>query len=176
MSMSYVCVLTTTENTITYHNTLCCSLQNFAQALFSVSLGATTRKRKKIIGQATFWHEVKVVCCLPTPFYTPKCSRSHKGLAPHKVLLREIWERFQLTDISTVWQQKSNYLKRAKSGWKRVIKEMITGSPSFFLFPTLPTFREPGTCHDNLSILNWKLLCDLIMTLLPLGGILPAFQ
>ena len=52
----------------------------------------------------------------------------------------------------------------------------LTGSSSFFLFPTPPTFREPGTSHDNLSILNWKLLCDLNMTLLPLGGILPAFQ
>ena len=32
--------LTTTENTITYHNTLCWSLQNFAQALSSVSFGS----------------------------------------------------------------------------------------------------------------------------------------
>ena len=32
--------LTTPENTITYHNVLCLSPQNFAQALFSVSLGA----------------------------------------------------------------------------------------------------------------------------------------
>ena len=33
-------LLTTPENTITYHHTLCWSLQNFAEALFSVSLGA----------------------------------------------------------------------------------------------------------------------------------------
>ena len=32
--------LTTPENTLTYHNVLCLSPQNFAQALFSVSLGA----------------------------------------------------------------------------------------------------------------------------------------
>ena len=31
-------ILTTPENTITYHNALCLSPQNFAQALFSVSL------------------------------------------------------------------------------------------------------------------------------------------
>ena len=57
MSMSYVCailVLTTTENTITYNNTLCCSLQNFAEALFSVFLGATTRKRKKSLDKQHF--------------------------------------------------------------------------------------------------------------------------
>ena len=33
-------LLTTTENTITYHNALCLSPQNFAYALSSVSLGA----------------------------------------------------------------------------------------------------------------------------------------
>ena len=33
-------LFTTPENTITYHHTLCWSLQNFAEALFSVTLGA----------------------------------------------------------------------------------------------------------------------------------------
>ena len=33
-------ILTASENTITYHNALCFSPQNFAWALFSVSLGA----------------------------------------------------------------------------------------------------------------------------------------
>ena len=33
-------VLTTPENTVTYHNTLYWSLQNFAEALSSVSLGS----------------------------------------------------------------------------------------------------------------------------------------
>ena len=47
------------------------------------------------------------------------------------MISREIWERFQLIDISTVWQPKSNYLKRAQSERKRVVKEMITGSLSF---------------------------------------------
>ena len=28
------------------------------------------KKKKKILEQAAFWHEVKVVCCLPTPFFT----------------------------------------------------------------------------------------------------------
>ena len=32
--------LTTTENTITYHNTLCWSLQNFAEELSLASLGS----------------------------------------------------------------------------------------------------------------------------------------
>ena len=40
--------LTTPENTITYLNALCLSPQNFAQALFSVSLGAIlTPKRNR---------------------------------------------------------------------------------------------------------------------------------
>ena len=61
-------------------------------------------------------------------FCTPNCSRSYKGLAPREIISREIWERFQLIDVSTVWQPKSNYLKRAESGRKRVVEEMITGS------------------------------------------------
>ena len=70
-------------------------------------------------------------------FYTPDCTRSHEGLAPCEIISREIWERFQLIHISTVWQLKSNHLKRAKSGRKRVVKEMITGSLSlpFSFFP-----------------------------------------
>ena len=114
------------------------------------------------------------MCCLPTRFYTPNCSRSRKGLAPREIISREIWERFQLIDISTVWQPESNYLKRVKSGRKRVVKEMISGSLSLpfplFLpanfsralyFRVFPTIWEPGTgytsCHpagapnDNFS-------------------------
>ena len=30
-------------------------------------------------------------------------------LAPREIISREIWERFQLIDISTVWQPKSNH-------------------------------------------------------------------
>ena len=29
-----------------------------------------SEKKKKLLEQAAFWHEVKVVCCLPTPFFT----------------------------------------------------------------------------------------------------------
>ena len=60
----------------------------------------------------------------------------------------EIWGRFQVVNTSTVWQPKSNYLKGAKSGRKRVVQEMITGSLSpfpFSLFPARPTFRAPFT-------------------------------
>ena len=86
-------------------------------------------------------------------FYTPYCSHSHKGLAPREITSREIWERFQLIDISTVWQPKSNYLKRAKSGRKRVVKEMITGSLSFpFPFPAPPTFRVPFSSVSSPTI------------------------
>ena len=53
---------------------------------------------------------------------------------PRKMLSREIWERFQLIKISTVWQPNPPH---AKSGWKRVVKEMMTSSLSlpFSLFP-----------------------------------------
>ena len=65
-----------------------------------------------------------------------------------------------LIDISNVWQPKSNYLKRAKSGRKRVLKEVIAGLlslPPFYHFPAprpfsrtyhfrvFPTIWEPGT-------------------------------
>ena len=90
-------------------------------------------------------------CANRPTFYTPDCSRSHKGLAPCQIISQEIWERFQFIDISTLWQPKSNYLKCAKSGQKRVVKEMITGSlPSFFLFfPAPPTFRMPFTLGSS---------------------------
>ena len=103
---------------------------------------------------------------LPTDplLHSKYCSRSRKGLAPREIFSREIWERFQLIDISTVWQPESNYLKRAKSGRKRVVKEMISGSLSLpfplflpanfsraFYFRVFPTIWEPGTgytsCH-----------------------------
>ena len=60
---------------------------------------------------------------------------------------REIWGRFQVVNTSTVWQPKSNYLKGAKSGRKRVVEEMMTGSLSlpFSLFPARPPFRAPFT-------------------------------
>ena len=60
---------------------------------------------------------------------------------------REIWGRFQVVNTSTVWQPKSNYLKGAKSGRKRVVQEMMTGSLSlpFSLFPARPPFRAPFT-------------------------------
>ena len=58
--------LTTTENTITYHYALCFLPQNFAWALFSVSLGATsTPKRnwrqclRKILG----WQTNSIMVC-----------------------------------------------------------------------------------------------------------------
>ena len=83
------------------------------------------------------------MCCLPTRFLHSSCSRLCKGLAPCEIILGEILRKI----ISTVWQLKSNYLKHAKSGQKRVVKEMIAGSVplpfSFFLFPTPPTFRVP---------------------------------
>ena len=94
---------------------------------------------------------------VPTRFLHYKLITFLKGMfAPGEIISREIWEGFQLIDISTVWQPKSNYLKRAKSGWKRVVKEMITGSlclpfsrPSnfkrAFYFRGFPTIWEPGT-------------------------------
>ena len=60
---------------------------------------------------------------------------------------REIWGRFEVVNTSTVWQPKSNYLKGAKSGRKRVVEEMMTGSLSlpFSLFPARRPFRAPFT-------------------------------
>ena len=59
-------VLTTPENIITYHNAFCLSPQNFAYALFSVSLGAVlTPKRNwrqwlsKILG----WQTKSIMVC-----------------------------------------------------------------------------------------------------------------
>ena len=40
--------LTTTENTITYHNTLCWSLQHFAEELSLVSLGSFKWPQEKL--------------------------------------------------------------------------------------------------------------------------------
>ena len=49
--------------------------------------------------------------------------------------------------FSAKYQKPCNYLKHAKSGQKRVVKEMIAGSVplpfSFILFPTPPTFCVP---------------------------------
>ena len=93
------------------------------------------------------------------------CSRLHKELAPREIILQEIRERLQLIDISKVWQPKSNYLKRAKSGRKRVVKEMISGSlllpfPLFcpanfsraFYFRVFPTIWEPGTGYTGVNV------------------------
>ena len=69
-----------------------------------------------------------------------------------KILTREIWERIQLIDISNVWQLQSNYLKRAKSEQKGVMKEMITGSISlsFSFFLPCPPFLVPFTGWTNI--------------------------
>ena len=55
------------------------------------------------------------------------------------MLLREIWERFQLIEISTVWQP-NLIISHAKSGWKRVVKEMMTGSRYRFPFSLAANF------------------------------------
>ena len=107
------------------------------------------------------------------PFYTPNCSCSHKGLVPCKMLSQEIWERFQLIEISTVWQP-NLIISHAKSGWKRVVKEMMTGSlyrfpfsrpanfscaSHFRVFPTLsrlPTIGEPGTGSSRPVCRVWQ--------------------
>ena len=74
----YEQILTTPENTITYHNALCLSPQNFAQALFSVSLGAIlTPKRnwgqclckslgwqnKEHYGMLWYFFDIEIVSC-----------------------------------------------------------------------------------------------------------------
>ena len=115
------------------------------------------------------------------PFYTPNCSCSHKGLVPCKMLSREIWERFQLIEISTVWQP-NLIISHAKSGWKRVVKEMMIGSlylqfslfparqlfaclslsrlPHSFssspLLPVFPTIGEPGTGSSQAVCRVWQ--------------------
>ena len=63
-------------------------------------------------------------------------------LVLHKMLSQEIWERLQLIEISTVWQPNLIIISHAKSGRKRVIKEMMTGSLSlpFSLFPAPQLF------------------------------------
>ena len=74
-------------------------------------------------------------------FYTPNCSCSNKGLVPGKVLSREIWERFQLIEMSSVWQP-NLIISHAKSGWKRVVKEMMTGSRYRFPFSLAANFSR----------------------------------
>ena len=61
--------------------------------------------------------------------------------APHETFV------LVLIDISNVWQPKSNYLKRAKSGRKRVLKEVIAGllSLPFTIFPPRAPFHVPIT-------------------------------
>ena len=134
------------------------------QSLLSQNLDPSrtkfTRKRNIHWIKQHFGTREKSCVAYRPAFYTPNCSRSHKGLAPREIISREIWERFQLIDISTVWHLESNYLKRAKRGRKRVVKEMITGSlslPSFSSFSLrqifaclllsrlFPTIWEPGT-------------------------------
>ena len=97
-------------------------------------------------------------------FYTPNCSCSNKGLVPGKVLSREIWERFQLIEMSSVWQP-NLIISHAKSGWKRVVKEMMTGSlyrfpfsrpvnfsraSHFRVFPTLSRLPHYGRAWNRL--------------------------
>ena len=74
-------------------------------------------------------------------FYTPNCSCSNKGLVPGKVLSREIWERFQLIEMSSVWQP-NLVISHAKSGWKRVVKEMMAGSSYRFPFSLAANFSH----------------------------------
>ena len=62
----YVLQLTTLENTMTYHNVLCSSLPNFAQALFSVSLGAIlTHKRnwRQCLCKIWGWQAKSIMVC-----------------------------------------------------------------------------------------------------------------
>ena len=80
---------------------------------------------------------------LPALLLAPLFSRS-LTLVPRS-FLRNRTET--LATQATVWRPKSNYLKGAKSGRKRVVQEMITGSLSlpFSLFPARPPFRAPFT-------------------------------
>ena len=41
-----------------------------SQNVFLQNIIYPWEKKKKLLEQAAFWHEVKVVCCLPTPFFT----------------------------------------------------------------------------------------------------------
>ena len=41
-----------------------------SQNVFLQNIIYPSEKKKKLLEQAAFWHEVKVVCCLPTPFFT----------------------------------------------------------------------------------------------------------
>ena len=63
------------------------------------------------------------------------------------MLSQEIWERFQLIEISTVWQP-NLIIPHAKSGWKRVVKEMMTGS--LYRFP----FSRPAnfSCASHFRV------------------------
>ena len=58
--------LTTTENTITYHNTLCWSLQNFAEELSLVSLGSLNgpkRNWKQCLCKILEWPTKSIMVC-----------------------------------------------------------------------------------------------------------------
>ena len=41
-----------------------------SQNVFLQNIIYLSEKKKKLLEQAAFWHEVKVVCYLPTPFFT----------------------------------------------------------------------------------------------------------
>ena len=105
--------LSTSENTITYHNALFLSLQNFARALFSISLGAIlTHKRNwrqclcKIRGdkQRAWWYvmvfsgvvniSVDKILVVMTSVETNTASLEFSGkflwFTPHSFTLTEI--------------------------------------------------------------------------------------
>ena len=72
--------LTTPENTITYHNALCLSPQNFAEALFSVSPGAISNSQEKLktILMQNFGVTNKEHYGMLWYFWTKRCSVSQE--------------------------------------------------------------------------------------------------
>ena len=44
------------------------------QSVYLQSIIYPSEKKKKLLEQAAFWHEVKVVCCLPDSFFTQNVS------------------------------------------------------------------------------------------------------
>ena len=99
--------LTTTENTITYHNALCFSPQNFAYALLSVSLGTIlTSKRNKILGCQT----KSIMVCYDI-FWSGQLNVSFLSRASGKVHMK-ICKKISATEtfMNFYWENKSAFI------------------------------------------------------------------
>ena len=70
--------------------------------------------------------------------------------------------KIQVESVSTVWQQKSYYPKRAKSGLKKVVKKKITGSNTLPFFPFSRPANFSLAFHHRLRA--WNRLMKMIRT------------